>query len=272
MYEATILLSSSSLPTQGDLRLAFLGMFASLQHHQQQSNHNNIVNAIYNKLKVYWDQHLSNSSSISAMLDPRYKLTTFNNIEERNKYIDHLKTLFSLYLTNSNIIVPNRINPNIPQHSRNYFLNLINNNQVYSASENPEFSEIDNYLSTPNDLNTNPLMWWKSHHKEYPILSIIAKDYLMIQATSVAAEQAFSVAGNTITQTRNKLDSETKKEILCLKSWIENGLGIIDVNNESNEASSDISNDSDYSDDNNSDNNSNSSNTDTNHTDTSSNN
>ena len=62
-----------------------------------------------------------------------------------------------------------------------------------------EFSEIDNYLSTPNDLNTDPLMWWKSHQEEYPILSIIAKDYLMIQATSVAAEQAFSVAENTIT-------------------------------------------------------------------------
>lgn len=254
MYEATILLSSSSLPTQGDLRLTFLGMFASLQYYQQQSNQNNIVNAIYNKLKAYWDQHLSNSSSISAILDPRYKLTTFNNIEERNKYVDHLKTLFSLYLTNSNITVQNRINPNIPQYSRNYFFNLINNSQIYSASENPEFGEIDNYLSTPNDINTDPLMWWKSHQKEYPILSIVAKDYLMIQATSVAAEQAFSIAGNTITQTRNKLDPETTREILCLKSWIENGLGIINVNNESNETNSNNSNDSDYSDDNYSDN------------------
>ena len=52
----------------------------------------------------------------------------------------------------------------------------------------------------------------------YPILSLIAKDYLSIQATSVAAEQAFSVAGNTITPTRNKLDPETTRATLCLKS------------------------------------------------------
>jgi len=47
MYKATILLSSSTLPTQGDLRLTFLGIMASLQQYQQQSN---IANAIYNKL------------------------------------------------------------------------------------------------------------------------------------------------------------------------------------------------------------------------------
>jgi hAT family C-terminal dimerisation region len=229
MYQATILLSSSSSPTQGDLRLTFLGMFASLQHYQEQSNQNDITNAIYNKLKTYWDRHLSNSSSISAILDPRYKLTTFNNLEERNDYINHLKTLFSSYMTNSSAI-PSRVNLNTSQNSRNYFLNMINNNQVYSSMENPEFNEIDNYLNTPNDINNDPLIWWKAHQKEYPILSLIARDYLIIQSTSVSSEQAFSVAGNTITQTRNRLDPETARASLCLKSWIENGLGLNIIN------------------------------------------
>jgi hypothetical protein len=38
MYKATKLLSSSSLPTQGDLRLTFLGMLASLQQYNELSN------------------------------------------------------------------------------------------------------------------------------------------------------------------------------------------------------------------------------------------
>ena len=101
MYQATILLSSSSSPTQGDLRLTFLGMFASLQHYQEQSNQNNITNTIYNKLKTYWDRHLSNSSSISAILDPRYKLTTFVNPED---HINYLQSLFSSYMSTFNII------------------------------------------------------------------------------------------------------------------------------------------------------------------------
>ena len=90
---------------------------------------------------------------------------------------------------------------------------------------------------------------------KYPILSSIAKDYLIIQATSVAAEQAFSIAGNTITPTRNKLDSETAREILCLKSWIENGMGITNIYDETGEISETNSNgtnsDSNYPDDDN---------------------
>ena len=94
MYKATKLLSSSSFPIQGDLRLTFLGMLAFLQQHRQQSNQHAIIDAIYNKLEIYWNQHLSNSSSISAILDPHYKTTTFNNSVERDDCINHLQSLF----------------------------------------------------------------------------------------------------------------------------------------------------------------------------------
>ena len=257
MYEATKLLSSSSLPTQGDLRLTFLGIMAFLQQYKQQSQQSNqhtmIIDAIYNKLETYWNRHLSNSSSISAILDSRYKITTFNNLEERNNCINHLQNLFSSYMVNS-YTIPDRTREITSQGSRNYFLNMINSNH-YPIEENLEFDEINSYLNTTNDINADPLIWWKEHENDYPVLSSIAKDYLIIQATSVAAEQAFSIAGNAITQTRNKLDPETARAILCLKSWIENKLGINNVNNEnyennnnSSDNSSDDSSDSDYSD------------------------
>jgi hypothetical protein len=218
MYKATNLLSSSSSPTQGDLRLTFLGMMASLKRYQ-----NTMANAIYNKLEFYWNRHLSESSAISAILDPRYKLSTFVDLQERNNYINHLKTLFSSYMSNFNI-TPNRINRNTLQDSRNYFLNMINNDQN-SFVDNLDCDEINNYLNTPNEMDTDPLLWWKVHQQEYPILSSIAKDYLIIQATSVPSEQAFSIAGNMISQTRNQLNSDTSRAILCLKSWIENDIG-----------------------------------------------
>ena len=53
----------------------------------------------------------------------------------------------------------------------------------------------------------------------------MARDYLSIQATSVACEQAFSVASNVITRTRNRMLPETSRALLCLKSWIEKGIG-----------------------------------------------
>ena len=55
MYEAIKLLSLSSLLTQGDLYLTFLGMLASLQYHKQQLNQYNVINEIYNKLEIYWN-------------------------------------------------------------------------------------------------------------------------------------------------------------------------------------------------------------------------
>jgi hypothetical protein len=53
----------------------------------------------------------------------------------------------------------------------------------------------------------------------------MARDYLTIQATSVPSEEAFSIAGNTISKTRNRLSSETARACLCLKSWIINKIG-----------------------------------------------
>jgi len=161
MYRATTLLSSSSSPTQGDLRLTFLGMLTSLQNHQQ-SDQNDVIDAIYNKLETYWNRHLSNSSAISAILDPRYKLSTFTNSEECNNYVDYLQTLFSSYMSNSNI-TPNRMDEITSQDSRSYFLNIINNNQNYSFINNSDFDEIDSYLKTQNEINTDPLFWWKTH-------------------------------------------------------------------------------------------------------------
>ncbi|GBB83186.1 hypothetical protein RclHR1_00010068 [Rhizophagus clarus] len=75
------------------------------------------------------------------------------------------------------------------------------------------------------------LLWWKAYEHKFPTLAKILRDYLSIQATSMACEQAFSVAGNTITKTRNRLNPETARATLCAKSWIENGVGILEKNN-----------------------------------------
>ena len=53
----------------------------------------------------------------------------------------------------------------------------------------------------------------------------MARDYLAIQAMSVACKQAFSIAGNIITKTQNKLHPETARASLCVKSWIDNKVG-----------------------------------------------
>jgi hypothetical protein len=52
----------------------------------------------------------------------------------------------------------------------------------------------------------------------------MARDYLVVQATSVPSEQMFSRAGNTITSIRNRLSEENIRASLCLKTWYEAGV------------------------------------------------
>src|SRR5207245_701178 len=73
------------------------------------------------------------------------------------------------------------------------------------------YKEFDRYLALPCDDNVTPLLWWKAHFQEFPALGAMARDYLSIQAISVACEQAFAVASNTITCTRNKLHPDTSR-------------------------------------------------------------
>uniref|UniRef100_U9SL07 HAT C-terminal dimerisation domain-containing protein n=1 Tax=Rhizophagus irregularis (strain DAOM 181602 / DAOM 197198 / MUCL 43194) TaxID=747089 RepID=U9SL07_RHIID len=56
-------------------------------------------------------------------------------------------------------------------------------------------------LALSVDENVSALLWWQAHSAEFPVLSLMGRDYLAIQSTSVACEQAFSVAGNIITKT-----------------------------------------------------------------------
>ncbi|CAG8847892.1 23123_t:CDS:1, partial [Racocetra persica] len=88
-------------------------------------------------------------------------------------------------------------------------------------------AELKKYLLLPLEDNSDPLVWWQAQ-KEYPILCLIARDYLAIQATSVASEQVFSIAGLTISTTRARLEDESAKAILCLKSWLQKGICKLD--------------------------------------------
>ena len=62
--------------------------------------------------------------------------------------------------------------------------------------------------------------YWKINNNRFPLLSILARCYLAIPATSAAIESVFSISNNIITKSRNRLEPSLVKEIILLKSWI----------------------------------------------------
>ena len=216
----------------GDTRLVFLGIQTYLENLANDNGFSQCTMAasISNKIKDYW-MVMDVDSTVSAILDPRSKLSVFSN-ELESSARAHIQSIFKLYKEReqSSSIVDSAPPTPIRNTNRQYFSMLRQN--VILANENEETftlesevkTELDYYFEQPIDEEADPLFWWQAHLNEFPILSNMARDYLSIQATSVASEQAFSIAGNTVTKTRNRLLPETTRACLCAKSWLDKGL------------------------------------------------
>jgi hypothetical protein len=63
------------------------------------------------------------------------------------------------------------------------------------------------------------LQFWLANKDKYPILSIIARKYLQIPATSASSERFFSQGALIISKQRNRLNKDTFEKIICPKSW-----------------------------------------------------
>ncbi|KAI4819180.1 hypothetical protein KUCAC02_004449 [Chaenocephalus aceratus] len=66
------------------------------------------------------------------------------------------------------------------------------------------------------EVKEDPLVWWKEHQYEYPLLSHLAKRYLCIPGTSVSSERVFSTAGDIVTAQRCALLPDHVDQIIFL--------------------------------------------------------
>lgn len=226
LERATKYLSASSYPTMGDTRLVFLGLKTHLKKYANDDSFSQRTMAalISHKIDDYWIV-MDCASTVSAILDPQSKLSVFSQ-ESKSSARAHIQSIYELYksrffsLTDPVLPTPSKKN------SRQYFALLSQNtNENEISTSEPELeTELDHYLEQPIDEEAELLFWWQAHENEFSILSKMAQNYLTVQATSVASEQAFSIARNTITKTRNRLLPETARACLCVKSWMDKDL------------------------------------------------
>ena len=64
---------------------------------------------------------------------------------------------------------------------------------------------LDERITPVAEHNTDPFHWWRDHKKQFPILSELARRFLIIPATSVPSERLFSDAGNNMTNKRTTI-------------------------------------------------------------------
>ncbi|RGB35989.1 hypothetical protein C1646_758596 [Rhizophagus diaphanus] len=186
---ATCLLSASSYSTHGDVRFVFLSIKEHLSRYINDESFSQciVADAIYQKLSNYW-LIMSESSQISSLLDPRVKFTAFEDEIEKANAKNLVLNLTEYSSTLSPLLTTIGEAGDDIVKTRNFFRNLRNNTVALE--------------------NTNMLVSRTLDNEMERYLAIPLED------------QAFSVAGLTISPLRNRLDAETARVTLCLKSWI----------------------------------------------------
>ncbi|GBC05962.1 hypothetical protein RclHR1_06530002 [Rhizophagus clarus] len=234
LERATVYLSAAQYPTIADIRFVFLGILEHLESIIGDDNfeQKELASSVNQKIGEYWNI-INQQTLVSTVLDPRYKLSLFEVGASAAEAVSAVTSLLANY---HHVTIPENRDVDESETPHQYFQRLkkrrLNYNETSRRSSiassvssvSNVSDELDRYLALQVDENVKPLLWWKAHEHEFPALAKISRDYLSIQATSVACEQAFSVAGNTITKTRNRLNPETARATLCAKSWIENGV------------------------------------------------
>ena len=100
---------------------------------------------------------------------------------------------------------------------------VTSNVTVTAPVSGPAISELSSYLDSDCivdfDESFSILGWWEAHKRTYPILSVLAKDIMIVSVSTVSSESAFSLTGRLIEERRRSLTSEHVEMLSLIKDW-----------------------------------------------------
>ncbi len=70
------------------------------------------------------------------------------------------------------------------------------------------------------DVQADPCDWFRVHHAEWPIISLMAEKFLAVPASSAPCERLFSDAGNLFTTKRARItDEHAEQQLFLHENW-----------------------------------------------------
>ncbi|KAL6272787.1 hypothetical protein ACE6H2_023479 [Prunus campanulata] len=112
-------------------------------------------------------------------------------------------------------------------YKKNVIPNVVQNVQnvvATSTSQTPDSISVPimrnfSIEEVVDDNQFSLLGWWKNNQSLYPIVSLMARDLLIIPASTVASESCFSAGGRVVSEKRASLSPSTIEALICLKDW-----------------------------------------------------
>ena len=241
--DATTYLSASKYPTLSVLGPVLHKILKTLE--EDGSSAISAVNrTISNDLQTrYQENEIRMLLNKASLLDPRLKSLVHLDEEEQTSTIDSLVNeivaKFSPVVDEEMVILDD--SPNSHQTTANETTQTSDSNGGpvrkkcmlekllgTSFSDNGDSSvtvshnelvmaELSRYKSEAVlELNGKPLEWWNKYKHSFPNLSLMARKYLGVVATSVPSERLFSCAGNIVTSKRSALEPENVEKLVFL--------------------------------------------------------
>ncbi|CAH2083585.1 unnamed protein product [Euphydryas editha] len=190
------------------------------------------------KLKDGLITHLGNvqknrTFSLCTFLDPRYKISGFQDKAEGVRTKKHVQDLVHNMITKENVeVIPALTASDTNTHTVGIELSpwsilsdLIETNKSPRTSTplSKAIQEVDLYLDedrlpiyNSDGIQNCPLQWWQNHHQKYPHLSKLIRLHGNIVATSVPCERIFSRVGLLISDRRTRLDHNKVAKLMFI--------------------------------------------------------
>ena len=178
------------------------------------------MEAAVEKLIHYYD-NMSPMVGIALALDPSKKLKYLEmglnwEVHWVNSVKENFQESFAFYQSKMNatpVLIPSK--RRLHEVDASWEDELMGN----TGGDSPEHQESEDikYFSLPPRKTHCVLSYWKDKRETYPILAAMAKDYLTVQASSVAAERVFSSGTDLVTPTRCSMKGETIEMTQFLK-------------------------------------------------------
>lgn len=162
---------------------------------------------------------------MTAILDPRIKSELIPDSLNSESYLEKARSHFIRNYCTSHY---SSLNGGYSAHDAedgpnvSFAEEIARKKRRASMSNAPD--ELTQYLSEPPaPIQTDVLEWWKVNSTRYPRLSIMARDFLAVQATSVMPEEVFCSKGYEIDKQRLCMPHDSTQATLCIKSWTQGG-------------------------------------------------
>nr|XP_054592253.1 E3 SUMO-protein ligase ZBED1-like [Nothobranchius furzeri] len=170
----------------------------------------------------YCDLEKEELLDMASLLDPRFRTTYIDASKLEVVKKRAVSEISALCNSTTEEAGPSAVQENTPPKKKMtlgaFFKKSAPSTTLHPQSEKTKIeTELATYLLIPDtEPDTDPLEWWKLHQPNFPRLSLLAKKYISVPATSAPSERVFSVGGGIVTCNRACLKPDVVDRLIFL--------------------------------------------------------